>query len=350
MKLAIVLGTRPEIIKMSPVIKECVKQKLDYFILHTGQHYSYNMDDIFFEQLMLPKPKYNLNVGSGSYSEEISRMRLGVGRIFEEEKPDIMLIEGDTNTCIAATIAAVRCGVMVGHIEAGLRSYYSGMPEEINRVIIDHFSTYLFAPTNNSLDNLLSEGIAWKKVFVVGNTIVDALKDIKFGNDMANILGYKQKEYALVTLHRQENVDNKYKLADIIKGLNQASEVLNIPIIYPIHPRTKKMIERYNIDTGRIHIIEPPGYFNFVQLENGAKIIFTDSGGVQEEACVLGIPCVTLRDNTERPETLEIDANMLAGSDKIVECAKLMVDKSGWEQPFGDGDTGVKIVDIIRRY
>jgi len=347
-KLSIILGTRPEIIKMSPVIKEYERRNLDYFILHTGQHYSYNMDKVFFEQLGLPQVKYNLDVGSGTHAEEIGKMLIGIEKVLLKENPDIVLVEGDTNTVLAAALAASKLHIKVGHVEAGLRSYDKRMPEEINRVLTDHISDYLFAPTEKAKEILLKEGISEDKIFVTGNTIVDAVyQNLKIakGNKSS-----KSKKYFLLTLHRPENVDSRERFASILEALNKIAAEFHLPVIYPIHPRSQKMIRHFNLKPCNIELIEPLDFLTFLQLEANARLILTDSGGVQEESCILDIPCVTLRDSTERPETLEVGANILAGnnSDKILESVKLMLSReNNWVNPFGDGRAGKRIIDIL---
>ncbi|MEM0085046.1 MAG: UDP-N-acetylglucosamine 2-epimerase (non-hydrolyzing) [Candidatus Methanomethylicia archaeon] len=354
MKVTIILGTRPEIIKMSPIIGELERRGIDFFILHTGQHYSYNMDRIFFEQLKLPQPKYNLNVGSGSHAEETGKMMIGIEGVLLKEKPSIVLVEGDTNTVVAGALAAVKIGVVVGHVEAGLRSYDRSMPEEINRIITDHVSDILFAPTEVAKANLLKEGIDDGKIFITGNTIVDAVYQnislIDDDNDILDDLGVKREEYFLVTVHRQENVDNEGRFRKIIEGLKLVEKNFNIPIIYPIHPRARKRMYEYNIDANGITLIDPVDYITFLALERSARLIFTDSGGVQEEACILKVPCVTLRYNTERPETIEVGGNIIAGTEPevILEKARIMMSRErDWPNPFGDGRAGERIVDII---
>ncbi len=353
MKVAIILGTRPEIIKMSPVIRACERAGLDYFILHTGQHYSYNMDAVFFSQLRLPGARYNLNVGSGSHAEETGRMLIGMEKPLKEEKPDIALVQGDTNTVLAGALAAVKLGIRLGHVEAGLRSYDRTMPEEINRVTADHVSDLLFAPTETARANLAREGIE-KGVFVTGNTVVDAVRqNLRLAEESGAGAGLMDPEgYFLMTMHRQENVDNPERLASILKGLDLVSGKFGKKIIYPMHPRTRKRLREFGITvkTGNIAITEPVDYLSFLRLECGAGLIFTDSGGVQEEACILKVPCVTLRYNTERPETVEAGANMLAGTspEKILECAGMMLDRDrSWVNPFGDGKSGERITEII---
>ncbi|MCZ7402995.1 MAG: UDP-N-acetylglucosamine 2-epimerase (non-hydrolyzing) [Candidatus Methanoperedens sp.] len=352
--ISIILGTRPEIIKMSPMISECQRQRMDYFILHTGQHYSYNMDKVFFEQLELPEAKYNLDAGSGMHGEQTGKMLSGIEKVLIKEKPDIVLVQGDTNTVLAGALAAAKLHIKVGHVEAGLRSFDRRMPEEINRMLADHCSDYLFAPTGRSKELLLKEGIDDAKIFVTGNTIVDAVfQNLKLAkSDFLNEMGLKEKEYILVTAHREENVDDPDRFMNIFNGIDMVSKELGVPAVYPIHPRSRKMMEKFgfNLD-GNIKLIEPLDYLNFLKIEAGAKLVLTDSGGVQEEACILGVPCVTLRDNTERPETVEVGSNILAGIDPdiIVESARRMLarDKS-WKNPFGEGKAAEKIGRIVK--
>ena len=367
MKIAIVLGTHPEIIKMSPVIKELENQSLDYFILHTGQHYSYNLDKIFFNELELPEARYNLEIGSGSQAEETGRMLIGIENVLQKEKPNVVLVEGDTNTVLAGALAATKLHIKVGHVEAGLRSYDRNMPKEINRVLTDHCSDYLFAPTEKSKTILLGEGIPDENIFVTGNTIVDAVyQNIKIANDRVNAfndLHLKPEGYFLVTAHRQENVDVKERFEGIINGLERVAGKFGLPVIYPIHPRARKMMNHFGLKSNGIELIEPVDYLSFLQLEAKAKLVLTDSGGVQEEACILKVPCVTLRDNTERPETLEVRSNILAGGNpkRILECTKLILSKQilrkfdqksslNWENPFGDGNAGKRIIEILEGF
>lgn len=354
-KICIILGTRPEIIKLSPVIQECQRKRLGFFILHTNQHYSENLDKIFFEELGLPQPKYNLKVGSGTHAEEIGKMLIGIEKILIKEKPDIVLVEGDTNTVLSGALAAVKLHIKVGHIEAGLRSYFREMPEEINRILTDHCSDFLFAPTKKAKEILLEEGISKKRIFVTGNTIVDAVhRNFKLARKKSKILeklNLKKEKYFLLTLHRQENVDRKERLREILKGLKLVYRRFNLNIVYPIHSRTKKMIKRFGFKVPNgIKLIEPVGFLDFLQLEANTKLVFTDSGGVQEEACILKVPCITLRDNTERPETLSIGSNILAGTEpeKILNCAeKMIMKKRIWGNPFGSGKSGKRITRIL---
>jgi UDP-N-acetylglucosamine 2-epimerase (non-hydrolysing) len=355
MKISVIVGTRPEIIKMAPIIRECQRSKLNYFILHTGQQYSYNMDKIFFEQLELPEPIYNLDIRSGSHAEQSAKIILRMENILIKEQPNIVLVEGDTNTVLAAALTASKLHIKIGHVEAGLRSYDRSMPEEINRILTDHCSDYLFAPTKKSRQILLKEGIPQKNIFVTGNTIVDAVfQNIKLANKKVNILhdlDLKKQEYFLITTHRQENVDDQKRFSGIVDGLKQVHKKYNIPIIYPIHPRSRKKLYDFKLNIDGITLINPLDFLSFLQLENNAKVVLTDSGGVQEETCILGTPCVTLRDNTERPETLDVGSNILSGTNpkKILKCISIMYDRHNkWKNPFGSGKAGKQIIGILK--
>lgn len=354
MKLAVVLGTRPEIIKMSPIIRECEKRGIDYFTCHTGQHYSYEMDRIFFEELELPQSEYNLEVGSGSHAHQTGRIMAGIEEVLEDERPDVVLVQGDTNTVLAGALAASKMHIKVGHVEAGLRSFDRRMPEEINRVVADHLSDYLFAPTKTARENLLREGIPEEKISITGNTIVDSVyQNLEISKRKANPLedlGLKEKGYFLATAHRAENVDDRRRLKEILRGFSLISEEFSLPVIFPVHPRTRKRIVEFSLDLDGVRAIEPVGFLEFLQLEAGARLALTDSGGVQEETCILGVPCVTLRDNTERPETLEAESNVLAGSSatEMVKGVRFMLERgNGWKNPFGNGTSGATIANLI---
>ncbi|MFC1911850.1 non-hydrolyzing UDP-N-acetylglucosamine 2-epimerase [Chloroflexota bacterium] len=354
MNIAIIIGTRPEIIKMAPIIRELERRNRTFFVLHTGQHYSYNLDRVFIEQLNLPKSKHNLHVRSDSSAVQTGKMLTRVGEVLQQEKPDIVLVEGDTNSVLAGALAAVKLHIKVGHVEAGLRSYDRSMPEEINRILVDHCSDLLFAPTENAMAILHGEGIPGDRIFMTGNTIVDSVyQNLEMGRDKTdalNMLGLQPKKYFLATIHRQENVDNKVRFASILEGLEHVAEKFKTPVIYPIHPRSLSRMRMFDLEPRKIKLIDPVDYFSFLQLESSASLVLTDSGGVQEEACILGVPCVTLRDNTERPETIEIGSNVLAGTlpEKVLKYTELMLGKElGWKNPFGDGKAGERIVDII---
>jgi UDP-N-acetylglucosamine 2-epimerase (non-hydrolysing) len=364
--LTLLLGTRPEIIKMSPVIRACERRGVDFLLIHTGQHYSYEMDRIFFEELRLPEPGYQLETGPGSHAEQTGKIMTGVEQILAREKPDTLLVQGDTNTVLAGALAASKClvrrgahgvgplPVKIGHVEAGLRSSDRTMPEEINRIVADHLSDYCFAPTEDARGNLLREGIGEEKIFVTGNTIVDAVREnlalAGRGGDITRDLDLPEKGYFLLTLHRQENVDHKARLAGILGALKRLNESTGIPILFPMHPRTEKMIRTFGLPVEGLRVMKPLGFLPFLQLESGARLVLTDSGGVQEEACILGVPCVTLRDSTERPETVAVGANIVAGvtPSSIPGAVDTMLGRPvSWENPFGDGRSGERIVALL---
>ena len=351
--IGVVLGTRPEIIKMSPVIRECERRGIDYFILHTGQHYTYEMDRLFFEELELPDPDYSLDVGSGTHAGQTAKIMTGVEDVLLKEAPDIILVQGDTNTVMATALAASKLQVRVGHIEAGLRSFNRRMPEEINRVLTDHVSDHLFAPTENARENLLREGISERKICVTGNTIVDAVyQNLGIAKKKSDILGeldLEPREYFLVTAHRPENVDNRTRLKGILKGLEGVQKEFSLPVIFPVHPRTEKRIKELGIGVNGLNLTKPFGFLEFLQLESQARLVLTDSGGVQEETCVLGVPCATMRYDTERPETLDVGSNILVGADsqKILEAVRSTESwKPDWKNPYGDGIAGKMIIMV----
>ncbi len=336
---------------MSPIIRECQRRDIDFSLLHTGQHYSYEMDRIFFEELNLPVPDHHLDVGSGSHAGQTGAIMSGIGRVYEDERPDMVLVQGDTNTVLAGSLVAAKMKVPLGHVEAGLRSYDRTMPEEVNRVVADHVGDWLFAPTEKARENLLKEGIDDSKILVTGNTIVDAvyqnLEMAKENGDALKIFEVRQKDYFLVTAHRQENVDKPDKLEHIVSALTEIHDRYNLPVIFPVHPRTRKMIDQFQIPVNGINLTEPIGFFSFLQLESEARLVLTDSGGVQEECCILGVPCVTLRENTERPETVDVGANCIVGTEpgRILGGVQDMIGRSGgWSNPYGDGTAGVEIV------
>ncbi|MCX7698328.1 MAG: UDP-N-acetylglucosamine 2-epimerase (non-hydrolyzing) [Candidatus Goldbacteria bacterium] len=344
MKIAIILGTRPEIIKLSPIIRHLKNNKGNFFIIHTNQHYSYEMDKIFLNELNLPKSNYNLKLNNTkNHGEMVGKMMIEIEKILIQEKPDLVIVQGDTNTTLAGALTGSKLGIKIAHIEAGLRSYDRSMPEEINRVITDHLSDFLFCPTKNQKKILINEGIDKNKIFVVGNTIVDAIfENIKIAEKNKKLVEkYKNTKYFLLTLHRPSNVDNKERLEKIIKILEKLVYIYKIPIIFPIHPRTKINLKKFNIniDKKKIKIINPLGYLEMLLTEKYAQIILTDSGGLQEEACILKVPCLTLRYNTERPETIKVGANILVGNEekKLLEGIKAMLNKKrNWKNPYGE--------------
>jgi UDP-N-acetylglucosamine 2-epimerase (non-hydrolysing) len=355
-RIGILVGTRPEIIKMAPVVRACQSRGTPFLLLHTGQHYSFEMDGVFFQELGLPQPHRNLEVGSGSPPWQLGTMIVGLEPILREEQPGVLLVEGDTNSVLAGALTAQKMGIPVGHVEAGLRSYDRTMPEEINRILTDQLSDWLFAPTTTSRDILLREGIEPRRVHVTGNTVVDELmlqRERAMRPELFERFEVIPGAYALATVHRAENTDAPERLRGILAGLSGAARALGIPVLCAVHPRTTARVAQLGLsfDDG-VRALPPLSYLDFLGLHARAALVLTDSGGLQEEACSLRVPCVTLRDNTERPESVEVGANVLAGADpeRIVELARAMRDRPrDWPNPFGDGRSGEVIVDLLLR-
>ena len=354
MKLAIVVGTRPEIIKMAPVVRACIARGVPYVLLHTGQHYSYALDGVFFEELGLPTPHRNLEVGSGSQAYQIGAIVSGLEPLLLEIRPDVVLVEGDTNSVLATALAANKSGIRVGHVEAGLRSYDRRMPEEINRVLTDHLSDVLFAPTPHAGAILRGEGVGEERIHVCGNTVVDELLLQRSRADRPGLLErfeVARRGYALATVHRAENTDAPDRLRGILDGLARTARALDMPVLAALHPRTMSRLRELEARIEQaVRVLPPLGYLDFLGLHLHASLMLTDSGGLQEEACSLRVPCVTLRDSTERPESVEVGANVLAGAapERIVDAARAMVAKArDWPNPFGDGRSGERIVDVL---
>lgn len=354
MKIAIIFGTRPEIIKFSPIIRLLEKKKENFFIIHTNQHFDQKMDEIFIKELKLTKPKYNIQINKiKNHGEMIGKMIIKIEKILLKEKPNLVIVQGDTNSTLAGAIVASKIGIKLSHIEAGLRSYDRSMPEEINRIITDHLSDYLFAPTEKQKNILINEGIKKEKIFIVGNSIVDAIfQNLETAKDKSFFKKYEKENYFLLTLHRPSNVDNKNQLKKIIDFLEKISFKFKISFYFPIHPRTKNNLIKFNIKLNKKYfkLIPPVGYLEMLSLEKNSQAIFTDSGGLQEEACILKIPCITLRNSTERPETLEVGSNILIyrfdkNDEKEVE--KIINKEKNWINPFGKGDTAKKIIEIL---
>jgi len=354
-EVTIVLGTRPEIIKLSPVIHECERQDIPCTVIHTGQHYSDSLDSVFFEQLELPAPDYHLGVGSKPHGEQTGEMLAGIEAVLVDEPPDIVLVQGDTNSVLAGALATSKLDSDLGHVEAGLRSFDREMPEETNRVVTDHIADYLFAPTEQSKEYLLEENIPDSRITVTGNTVVDALyRNRELATENSSVLsrlGVEEGTFFLMTAHRAENVDDPARFRDLLRGVNASAAAYGVEVIYPIHPRAASNLDEFGIDVPeRIRLVEPLDYLDFIRAEATAALILTDSGGVQEEACALGIPCVTMRDSTERPETVVAGANELCGCDPeaITAAVDRMIRSDGeWENPFGDGTASQRIVRAV---
>ncbi len=316
MRIAYVIGARPNFVKMAPVIAELRRRIPDggHTLIHTGQHYDRLMSDIFLEELGVPEPDHMLGVGSASHAVQTARVMERIEPVLEAERPDLVIVPGDVNSTLAATLVAVKLGIPVAHLEAGLRSIDRTMPEEINRIVADEFSDHLFLHSDEAIDNLRAEGIPDERMHFVGNTMIDSLvaMEERFRNaNAATALGVKPGNYLLVTLHRPALVDGPL-LADVVARLHEVSKEL--PVLFPVHPRTRKMMERMNLTPGAgVHLTEPVSYLEFLSLECDARAVLTDSGGVQEETTYLGVPCFTLRDNTERPVTVRAGTNVLLG-------------------------------------
>jgi UDP-N-acetylglucosamine 2-epimerase (non-hydrolysing) len=315
-RIAYVVGARPNFVKMAPVIAELRRRMPDgrHALIHTGQHYDRLMSDIFLEQLGVPAPDHMLGVGSASHAVQTARVMERIEPVLEEERPDLVIVPGDVNSTLAATLVAVKLGIPVAHLESGLRSFDRTMPEEINRIIADEFSEYLFLHCDEAIANLQAEGIGEERIHFVGNTMIDSLvaMEERFRNaNTAATLGLTPGEYLLVTLHRPALVDGPL-LADVIARLDDVSRAL--PVLFPVHPRTRKMMERMGLDPApAVLLTEPVSYLEFLSLEADARAVLTDSGGVQEETTYLGVPCFTLRDSTERPVTVRAGTNTLLG-------------------------------------
>ncbi|MCG3175925.1 MAG: UDP-2,3-diacetamido-2,3-dideoxy-D-glucuronate 2-epimerase [Candidatus Omnitrophica bacterium] len=361
MKVAVVLGTRPEIIKMSPVLRALRARRRKFLLVHTGQHYSYEMDKLFFDTLELPRPTHRLSYGRHEVSAHgalTGRMMEALESVLTRQKPDVVLAQGDTNTVLASALVASKLrGVRFGHVEAGLRSHDWEMPEEINRILADRVAHELFAPTPECRRTLLAEGIPAGRVHLTGNTIVDAVRqNLGLARRKADIARWRRltgKDYFLMTLHRQENVDHRPRLAAILEGLSRVIKAHGRRILFPVHPRTVSRLKAHRLALPPgVVAVEPTGFLEFLMLERSASLILTDSGGLQEEACILGVPCVTLRTSTERPETVSVGANLLTHCDPaLIEryAGRMLSAGRKWRNPFGDGRSGERIVRILER-
>lgn len=351
-RIGIVIGTRPEIIKLSSILRRLQRERAPYVLVHTGQHYSYRMDRIFFEGLRLPKPHHHIDLptsGLAGHGDQTAYMMERISGVFLRQRPDVLIVQGDTNSVLAGSLVAVKMGIPVAHVEAGLRSYDRRMPEEINRIVSDHLSSYLFAPTRTARSTLIAEGVDRRRIHVTGNTIVDAVRECA-------ALAHPdppKRPYMLMTLHRQENVDDRRVLRSILEGLRRVQRRFGVEIVFPIHPRTALRLSQMKLSLPEgVRMIEPVGFMEFIGLQKNAQLVLTDSGGLQEESCILGVPCVTLRSSTERPETVSVGANRVAGHapEAILRAAEdMVVSRKNWKNPFGDGRSGERIIRILQR-
>lgn len=353
--ITFVLGTRPELIKTAPVIHELRKRGAAFSLVHTGQHYTPSLDEVFFRDLELPLPDVNLKVGSLPPAHQVAKILTGVADALPAFKPRIVMVQGDTNSVLGGALAAHKLGVPVAHLEAGLRSDDWEMPEEGNRVLAGRVAALHFCPTPLQAARLTCEGIT-RGVHVVGNTVVDAsLGFAQRASQLSKVketLGLGDRPYALLTLHRPSNVDSAERLKALLAAVAELAQARGLTVVFPVHPRTAELIRRFRLVLGApILSCEALGYLDMLQLLQGARIALTDSGGLQEEACTLKVPCVTLRSNTERPETVFVGANHLCDAadpqtlGKAVD--KMLAVARSWSNPFGDGHAAVRVVDVL---
>lgn len=351
MKIASIVGVRPQFIKASVVSKQ-LREKHEEILIHTGQHYDYKMNNVFFSELNIPEPEYFLGIGSGSHGYQTGEMLKKIEEVLIKEEPDLVLTYGDTNSTLAGALSAAKLHIKNAHVESGLRSFDRSMPEEINRILTDHCSDLLFCPTQNAVDNLKMEGIT-ANVYLTGDVMADSLlynKEIaETKSKILSDFNLESKEYLVATIHRASNTDNKENLKNIVDAFSQLDET----IVFPLHPRTQKQLKEYGLYeklASSVKLVEPLGFLDFIKLMNHAKMILTDSGGIQKEAYILKIPCITLRDNSEWGETIEDGWNILVGANKerIFQAVnnfhpslKLHKDR------FGSGNAAEKIAAII---
>lgn len=359
MKAAVVVGARPNFMKAAPLIRELRKRpRVQPILVHTGQHYDENMSRVFFEDLALPEPDVHLGVGSGTHASQTGRIMIAFEEVVERARPDLIIVVGDVNSTLACALVGAKALVPVAHVEAGLRSFDLTMPEEINRMITDVLSTFCFTTSAEAGDNLLREGVKSERIFFVGNIMIDALLyclDRSEQSPVLEKLGLSSGDYALVTLHRPSNVDDPAIFAGVMGAL--ADIACALPVVFPVHPRTRRMMESAPAAAGlsaNLKLIEPLGYFDFLKAMRHARFVVTDSGGIQEETTVLGVPCITVRDNTERPVTVEMGTNVLTGADpaKIRREAASILDgavRPHRVPPLWDGKTAQRIADVIER-
>lgn len=360
MKLIAVAGARPNFIKIAPLICELENhsESVQWKLVHTGQHYDEKMSDLFFRQLEIPEPNINLEVGSASHTVQTAEIMKRFEPVVKEYRPDVVLVVGDVNSTIACGLVAAKSGVKLAHVEAGLRSFDRSMPEEINRVLTDSISDFLFCTEQSGVDNLLREGIPEEKIFFVGNVMIDTLLKNKVKAERSSILNQLNLnggDFAVVTLHRPSNVDDVVVFGRILDSLEIIQN--DMPVVFPVHPRTRGNL--YSMSLGNridsmtgFRLLDPLGYLDFLKLMSSAKIVLTDSGGIQEETTILNVPCLTLRENTERPITVEVGSNRIVGTEtaKIVDAYKQMRDHGACKSqvpPLWDGCAAERIVRIL---
>ncbi len=356
MRLACVVGARPNLIKMAALLWEIRRRPgLEHRLIHTGQHFSPEMSGNFFEELEIPAPDVNLEVGSGTPTWQTAEIMKRVEPVLAEMAPDVVVVVGDVNSTLAAALTAAKLGLRLAHVEAGLRSFDRGMPEEINRLVTDAVSDFLFVSEPSGERNLLAEGVPREKIFFVGNVMIDTLLRFRSRAERSDVvarLGLDAENYAVVTLHRPSNVDPAASLRGLMGALGEIA--WQIPVVFPVHPRTANMLAAAGLDSPGVKTAAPLGYLDFLQLMSRARLVLTDSGGIQEETTILGVPCLTLRNNTERPATIEQGTNRLAGTDpaRIVAAAREALaapPASGRVPERWDGRAAARILDVLER-
>jgi UDP-N-acetylglucosamine 2-epimerase (non-hydrolysing) len=355
MKILHIVGARPNFMKAAPVMTALSRHhSISQVLIHTGQHYDKNMSEVFFDQLDIPEPDINLEVGSGSHARQTAQIMMRLEEILQVHKPDLVLVYGDVNSTVAAALVCAKSQISVGHVEAGLRSFDRTMPEEINRLLTDQIAELLFTPSLDGNENLLLEGVPREKIHLVGNVMIDMIvRLLPQAEKQENKRARKRGNYGLVTLHRPSNVDDPGMLTKITEALEQISK--DLPIIFPIHPRTRMRMADYGLrisKNGNFHLIDPVGYLEFLSLQKDATAVITDSGGIQEETTFLGVPCLTVRKNTERPLTVTIGTNIVIGQDMVqlkTEVYRILDGKTkkGSVPPLWDGKAGDRIAEVI---
>jgi UDP-N-acetylglucosamine 2-epimerase (non-hydrolysing) len=345
-----VVGARPNFMKVAPVMSALKgRPGVVQTLVHTGQHYDASMSEVFFEQLGIPKPDLNLEVGSGTHARQTADIMTRLEPAIATHQPGLVLVYGDVNSTVAAALLCAKLGVRVGHVEAGLRSFDRSMPEEINRLVTDQLSELLFTPSEDGDENLRREGIASEKIHRVGNVMIDSLVRLLPVARQQSRNGFPDR-YALVTLHRPGNVDDANTLRSILQSLLEVSQEMEV--VFPAHPRTRKRIAEFGLNAAQLRLIEPQPYVDFLGLLTGATVVITDSGGIQEETTYLGVPCLTVRENTERPITVSQGTNVLVGHDRDklrTEISKVLSGsaKKGAIPPLWDGKAGERIADVL---
>jgi UDP-N-acetylglucosamine 2-epimerase (non-hydrolysing) len=359
LKIINIVGARPNLPKIAPLIREMRRHpEVEALLVHTGQHYDEKLSDIFFRQMGIPPPDVNLEVGSGSHAFQTAEVLKRIEPVLLEHKPDLVVVVGDVNSTIAVSLAAVKLGIRVAHVEAGLRSFDRTMPEEINRVLTDAIADYLFVTEEDAIEHLLREGRPSTSVHFVGNVMIDSLRhflpiarESGIGHELGLKEGKNWRRFGVLTLHRPSNVDSIDKLGELLSAIDAIAA--EVPVIFPVHPRTRQRLAQSGISHHpQLRIIEPVGYLDFLCLLSEAAIVLTDSGGIQEETTALGVPCLTLRENTERPVTISEGTNLLVGTDpeKIIGAARSILcgkGKTGRIPPLWDGKAAERIVEIL---